>query len=110
MLQHGCASTGVGGSTKACKAIIEHTSGLIQHPYLPNVGISHLCRFQKETFVSHHFGEVVPLLFRVITTRYIYLHKWCRERDINKDGRGFLRRSPMAHSELHWQNDLLSGS
>jgi len=44
MLQRGCALTGVDGSTKACKAIIEHTGGLIQHQDLPSVGISHLCR------------------------------------------------------------------
>ena len=49
MLQRGCASTGVDGSTKACKAIIEHKSVLIQYLYqdLPSVGISHLCRCQS---------------------------------------------------------------
>jgi len=32
------------------------------------------------------------------------------ERDINEDGHGFLRHSPMAHSELHWRNDRLLGN
>ena len=82
ILQRGWASAGVVGSTKACKAAIVWTYDVLSDPKKSHQKKTHrvwssdawatIPAFQNKTFVSHHFREVVPLLFRVIANHLTF--------------------------------------